>query len=181
MWVYLLPAIYAGIWGTQAWVDPADTYYIGPADQQIVGGAGQVFKATNEREDGAPEGTLAYVYGWKAFNLQPKLTAFVTAHGDLVAGVGVQDDMVFKNLSLTPDGASPFFLSWSVGPALYVPGAGPNSSPGRPLQFQMTDEAGFYIGKSLRVSVAYDHYSNGGFVSPNPDGNAWTLNVGYRF
>jgi hypothetical protein len=181
MWVYLLPVLYSGIWGAQAWVNPTDTFNIGPADQQIVGGAGQVIKANNERENGSVEGTLAYTYGGKAFNLQPKLTAFVTARGDLLTGVGVQDDMVFKNISLTPDGASPMFFSWSVGPALYFPGPRPNANPGSTLQFQMTDEVGFYLGKSLRVSVAYNHYSNGGFVSPNPDGNAFTFNVGYRF
>jgi hypothetical protein len=181
MWVYLLPAIYAGLWGTQAYVDPTGAFTTGPASQQIVGGLGDVFRATNEAEVGAGEATLAYVGGWKAFNFQPKLTTYVTARGDVVMGVGVQDDWVFKNISLTPDGSVPVFVSWSVGPALYVAGHGPNANPGTALQFQITDEVGFYVGKSFRVSVAYDHYSNG-FASPNnPNGNAWTFNVGYRF
>jgi hypothetical protein len=181
IWVYVLPALFSGIWGTEAYFDPGQTLTIGPAPSEVVGGLGGVVKDNNDREDGAGAATLAYAGGWKFLNLQPKLTVFATQRGDVVAGLGVQDEFLFKNLSLLPDGSAPLFPSWSAGPALYLPGRGPEANYGHTLQFQMVDEVGFYVGHSMRVSLAYDHYSDGGFTNINPNGNAITLNLGYRF
>jgi hypothetical protein len=155
--------------------------YIGPAENQIVGGLGAIVKANNNDQRGSGEATLAYAYGWRALGFQPKVTAFVTSRGDVVAGIGVQDEFVFKDISLMPDGAAPLFFSWSAAPAFYLPGPRPGGNYGHSLQFQMTDEIGFYVGRSMRVSLAFDHYSDGGFTDVNPNGNAFTLNLGYRF
>jgi hypothetical protein len=181
IWIQVLPVIYGAIWGTQAYFDPAATLSIGPADSQIVGGLGGIVKANNKHEDGAGEGTLAYVYGWKAFGFQPKLMSFVTSRGDVVVGAGLQNEIVFKKLSLTSDGSTPFFFSWAAAPSIYLPGPRPRGNYGHTFQFQMTDELGFYVGKSMRVSFAFNHYSDGGFTDINPNGNAFTLNLGYRF
>ena len=70
----------------QAYFDPKATLSIGPADSQIVGGLGGIIKANKKEEDGAGEGTLAYVYGWKHFGFQPQLMSFVTSRGDVVVG-----------------------------------------------------------------------------------------------
>jgi hypothetical protein len=177
----VLPAFYSAIVGAQAISDPDKALTIGPADYEVVGGLGGVLKAHNSLEQGAGEATFGYVGGWKFFNLQPKVTLFATDRGDLLAGLGVQDEIILNNINLRPDGSAPLFVSWSGGPALYFPGRGPNANYGHSFQFQMVDEIGFYWGRSLRVSLAYNHYSDGGFTNVNPNGNAFTLNVGYRF
>jgi len=181
IWVKILPLIYGTIWGGEALYDPKQMFYSGPADQQLVGGLGAIVKANNDLERGSGEATLAYTYGWRSLGFQPKVMTFVTSRGDVVAGVGLQDDFLFRNISLLPDGSAPLFFSFAAGPSLYMPGPRPDGNFGHPFQFQMTDEIGFYVGKSARVSFAFNHYSDGGFTDINPNGNAFTLNFGYRF
>jgi hypothetical protein len=180
-WVFLLPALGGAVWGTEAHLDPGQMYYIGPAEHQLVGGLGGIFEATNASQIGSGEGTLAYAYGWRAFGFQPKFTTFVTARGDVVTGIGLQNEFVFKNTSLPFAGAGPLFFSWSAGPAFYHPAPAPRGNYGPPIQFQMVNELGFYVGRSMRVSVAYNHYSDGIHDNNNPNGNSFTFNLGYRF
>jgi hypothetical protein len=121
IWVTLLPLIYSAVWGSEALYDPAQTFYVGPAPSQIVVGAGGIFKANNNGQVGAGEMTLGYVHGFKAYGFQPKLTSFVTARGDVVIGLGVQNEIVFDKLSLLRDGSAPLFFSFTAAPARYFP------------------------------------------------------------
>ena len=181
IWVKVLPLLYTGIWGGETLYDPNQMLSVGPAQQQLVGGLGGIIKANNNTERGSGEATLAYVYGYRAYGFQPKLMPFVTSRGDVVAGLGLQDDFLFRNISLLPDGSAPMFFSFAAAPSFYMPGPSPRGNYGHPFQFQMTDEIGFYVGKSARISFAFNHYSDGGFTDVNPNGNAFTLNFGYRF
>ena len=97
-------------------------------------------------------------------------------------GVGLNDEYVFKGISLTPDGSMPVFFSWSAGPSYYAPGKAPLGNGGPRFEFHLINELGFYVNHAMRVSFSYVHYSSGGFTNqPNPDNNAFLLNVGYRF
>lgn len=179
IWLKVLPFVYAGIWGAQNVFDPSIST-IGPTSSMVVGGIGDVWR-TREGLTSGPEGAFSYVYGWSAFNLRPQATAFVTGRGDVLVGVGFNDEYVFKSINLARDGSMPVFYSWSAGPSYYSPGAGSGGNFGYALQFHMVNEVGFYVNNSTRVSIAYDHYSSGGLTEPNPNSNAVTLNIGYKF
>src|SRR5437879_1175915 len=118
-WVLLLPALGGGVWGGEAYLDPEQMHYVGPVQNQVVGGLGQIFEAQHGRQEGAGEATLAYAHGFRAYGFQPKITTFVTARGDVVTGLGLQDEFVFKNITLPIAGGAPSFFSWSAGPAFY--------------------------------------------------------------
>lgn len=179
IWIKVLPFVYAGIWGTQVAVDPS-IRTIGPTDSSVEVGVGDLWR-TRAGIGTQGEAAFSYNYGWSAFNLRPEVSAFVTSRGDMLAGFGVNDEYVFKNFSLTGDGRTPVFFSWSAGPSYYIPGPAPGGNFGYSLQFHVINEIGFYVNRAMRVSVSFDHYSSGGLTEPNPNSNAFLLNIGYKF
>lgn len=179
IWIKVLPFVYAGIWGAQNVLDPSINT-IGPTNSMVVGGVGDLWR-TRDGLTNQVEGAFTYAYGWSAFNLRPEVSAFATSRGDMLAGFGVNDEYVFKNFSLTPDGATPVFFSWTAGPSYYSPGPGQGGNFGYSLQFHVINEVGVYVNHSTRISVSYDHYSSGGLTEPNPNSNAFLVNLGYKF
>ena len=179
IWIKALPFLYTGIWGAQNLFDPS-IRTIGPTDSMVVGGLGDVWKAHTGQ--GEVEGAFTYAYGWNFLNLRPEATGILTQNGDALMGVGLNDEYVFKGISLAPDGSMPVFFSWSAGPSYYFPGKAASANNGPHLEFHLINELGFYVNHAMRVSVSYVHYSSGGFTSlPNPDSNAFLLNIGYKF
>jgi hypothetical protein len=154
---------------------------VGPADSLAIVGVGGVVRANQPAQVGQGVASFNYVYGWSVWGFRPQFAALVTARGDGLAGLGVMNEYVFKTVSIAPDGRAPVFFSWGVSPSLYEPGPKPNGNAGGHFQFHMTDEIGFYAGKSMRVSLVYEHYSSGDFTLPNPNGNAFGVKLGYRF
>ena len=179
VWLKVLPFFYAGIWGAENAIDPG-IRTIGPTSSMVYGGVGDIWRA-RQGPTSQVEGAFNYAYGWNFLNLRPELTVFVTQGGDALMGVGVNDEYVFKTVSLAPDGSMPVFYSWSAGPSYYSPGSAPNGNLGSGFQFHLINEVGFYVNHSTRVSISYDHYSSGDLTSPNPNSNAFLLNVGCRF
>jgi hypothetical protein len=179
IWIKVLPFLYTGIWGAQNLFDPS-VRTIGPTDSMVVGGLGDIVKAHTGQGD--IEGAFTYAYGWNFLNLRPEATGVLTANGDALIGVGVNDEYVFKGISLTPDGSMPVFFSWSAGPSYYAPGRAPWGNSGPHLEFHLINEVGFYVNHAMRVSVSYTHYSSGGLTNQsNPNNNSILLNIGYRF
>ncbi len=179
IWLKTLPFLYAALWGGENLVDPSIST-IGPTDSAIYAGLGP-FRGGGPATRYGVEGAFNYVYGWSFLNLRPQATVFADQRGDFLAGVGVNDEYVFKNVNLAADGSMPVFLSWSAGPSYYAPGPRPQGFAGAAFQFHLVNEIGFYLNRSVRVSIAFDHYSSGGLTQPNPNSDAITLNIGMRF
>ncbi len=87
------------------------------------------------------------------------------------AGVYVEGEM--------PTNAGNLFVGASFAPGFYIKGSGIDL--GYPLLFRSTIEAGIKTESGYRISLTYDHRSNGNISRVNPGMETLQLRIGKHF
>ncbi|PHP29007.1 acyloxyacyl hydrolase [Limimaricola cinnabarinus] len=105
---------------------------------------------------------LAARYG----RLEPVIGLSVSADGDAWLGAGLQWTGALPHDS---------FVQLSLLPGLYAPMDGPDL--GHALEFRSSAGVGYEFDNGARISLQFDHRSNGGLSDPNPGLETFGLRV----
>ncbi len=108
---------------------------------------------------------------WKRFN--PVVDFSITDKGGAWLGLGLYQQFDF-NL-----GGAPVFAGFSFAPGVYMQGN--EVDLGFPLEFRSGVEIGVRLGEDWRVSLSYDHRSNGDISSVNPGMETLELRISKSF
>lgn len=108
---------------------------------------------------------------WKRFN--PVVDFSLTDKGGAWLGLGL-----YQQFDIDVAGV-PLFAGFSFAPGAYM--AGNDIDLGYPLEFRSGVELGVRFGEDWRVSLSYDHRSNGDFSAVNPGMETIQLRVSKAF
>ena len=97
----------------------------------------------------------------------------ITNEGGAWFGYGLYQQFGFQL------GRQEMFLGLSFAPGLYIQGG--EMDLGSPLEFRSGFAVGTYLGNDWRVSLSYDHRSNGDLASFNPGVETIELRVSRPF
>ncbi len=108
---------------------------------------------------------------WKRFN--PVIDFSITDRGGAWLGLGLYQQFDFEFAGV------PAFAGFSFAPGVYMQGGDVNL--GYPLEFRSGLEFGVRLGEDWRVSLSYDHRSNGDISARNPGLETLQIRVSKAF